>query len=94
MDQPETTPDIDPTFFHDPGPAIQEAAEQHLERVWEAFHREEEGELPDGQDVPSPAVAPFCGCSRCEIREVLAGAWPLIERYFAPQKAPRSTATG
>lgn len=85
MDKFEKAPNADPSsddFYIDPGPAIQVAAEKHLEQVWDAFYRAEEGEFADDAEDESPANAPFCGCSRCEVREVLAGAWPLIEKYF------------
>jgi hypothetical protein len=29
---------------------------------------------------PSPALAPFCGCDTCLVRETLAAIWPHIER--------------
>jgi hypothetical protein len=68
----------------DPGPAIQRAAEAHLSACWEAHYAEEEAE--DGaEEVPSPAFGPFCGCETCIVREVIAGAWPVIEAYFATQ---------
>jgi hypothetical protein len=60
---------------------IQKAAERHLNLVWEAEYAQEEAE--DGVEVPTPAIAPFCGCETCIVREVLAGAWPEIEAYFA-----------
>ncbi len=71
---------FDETFDTDPGPAVQAAAERHLAAVWTAFYASEEA---DDLDIPSPASAPFCGCETCVVREVLAGAWPTIEAYFA-----------
>jgi hypothetical protein len=68
----------------DPGPAIQAAAERHLNACWDAHYAEEEAE--DGaEEVPSPAVGPFCGCETCIVRECIAGAWPVIEAYFSLQ---------
>jgi hypothetical protein len=64
--------------------AIQQSAEAHMEAVWAAFYADEEAE-PGDAEVPSPAVGPFCGCETCVVREVLAGAWPAIEAYFASQ---------
>lgn len=32
-------------------------------------------------EVNTPAVGPYCGCDTRTIREVLAGAWPVIEQY-------------
>jgi hypothetical protein len=60
---------------------MQQAAERHLLLCWEASYEEENAEV--GTEVPSPAVGPFCGCETCVVREVLAGAWPKIEEYFA-----------
>jgi hypothetical protein len=83
----------DPTFYDDPGPAMQAAAERHLELVWAAFYRDEEDEEQvEGEEIESPAVGPFCGCETCTVREVLAGAWPLIEAYFAGREAPGARA--
>jgi len=65
----------------DPGWAAHQAAEKHMAKVWAAFYAEEEAE--DGVDsIESPAIAPFCGCETCVIRETLAAAWPVIEEYF------------
>ena len=41
-----------------------------------------EEERDDGEEVESPAVGPFCGCDTCITRETIAGAWPVIEKYF------------
>jgi hypothetical protein len=67
----------------DHGLAMQQAAERHINLVWAAFYQAEDDE--DGEDIVSPAVGPFCGCTTCEVRETLAGAWPAIETYFAMQ---------
>lgn len=64
----------------DPGPDFQAAAERHLRAVLEA--EDEQAEHPE-RDVSTPAVGPFCGCETCLVREVLAGAWPVIEEYMA-----------
>ncbi len=62
--------------------AMQMAAERHLALCEDALEAEEEAE--DLENLPpSPAVGPFCGCQTCVVREVLAGAWPKIEEYFA-----------
>lgn len=55
------------------GMRMQDAAERHLAAVNDAYWREEEGE-----DVASPAFAPYDGCDTCVVREVLAGAWPVM----------------
>lgn len=65
---------------NDWGARIQAAAERHLNAVSDAeFELEND---PDSKAL-SPAVGPWCGCSTCLVREVLAGAWPEIESYFA-----------
>lgn len=56
------------------GLRMQTAAEAHLAGVNEALLLEEEGQT----DVDNPAFAPYCGCDTCTVREVLAGAWPVI----------------
>lgn len=62
--------------------AMQMAAERHLRLCDEALELEEETEDPANLP-PSPASGPYCGCETCVVREVLAGAWPTIEQYFA-----------
>lgn len=57
---------------------MQEAAERHLAAVSEAFCREEEGEA----EVDNPAVGPYDGCETCVVREVLAGAWPVMSQML------------
>ena len=64
----------------DYGLEAHQAADAHLTAVWNHFHSEEEYVDPD---VPSPAVGPFCGCQTCEVREVLAAAWPIIQEGVA-----------
>jgi hypothetical protein len=72
----------DSAVFEDPEAAreIQKDAEIHLDACYEAMY--DETDHPDLQ-ITSPSVGPFCGCNRCIVREVLAGAWPAIEKYFA-----------
>lgn len=65
----------------DYGNLMQAAADAHMEKVWNAFYAEEE----TGEEVESPAVGPFCGCETCVTREILAGAWPVIEAHFIPR---------
>jgi hypothetical protein len=62
--------DHDDLFFK-----AQQAAEAHLERCFDAMDAEEQD---DGRDVESPAIAPFCGCARCQVRETLHAAWPVL----------------
>lgn len=54
-----------------PALEIQEACERHLDACMEAL---------EDPELPSPACAPFCGCQRCEVREVL---WVACERIEA-----------
>jgi hypothetical protein len=70
----------------DPGFAMQTAAERHLNAVWEAHYAQEEAE-DEQEEIPSPAVGPFCGCETCIVREVIAGAWPVIEAYFTSRNS-------
>jgi hypothetical protein len=57
------------------GRLAHEAAEAHLEAIFQAEE--------DGDD--SPSVAPYDGCQTCDIREILAGAWPVIEQMLREQ---------
>lgn len=64
----------------------QRAAEQRLSALWE--HEEACEGLPveDWPDAP-PALAPWCGCPTCIVRETLAAAWPIM-RQAALDGAP------
>lgn len=65
---------------------MQQAAEAHLSKVDEAFWlEEEEGDT----QVDGPAVAPYCGCQTCIVREVLAGAWPVISDFVSAMSKRR-----
>lgn len=69
--------------YRDAGREAQAAAEAHLAACWEAHDAWEESD-PDDEGLPeSPAVDAFCGCSTCEVREVLAAAWPILLRDAA-----------
>lgn len=57
---------------------LQDAATAHLEACAEAEWLQEEA--GDDFEIDTPAAAPFCGCTTCVVREVLVGAWPVIER--------------
>lgn len=72
------------TLAFDWGAAMHEAAEAHLTKVNDAAWLQEEA----GEDfeVDSPAMAPFCGCETCVVREVIVGAWPVILRMFEAHK--------
>lgn len=62
--------DHDITIDH--GQLAQRAAEERLNAL--------DDNLLD--DVPLPPgiepVAPYCGCRTCEVREILAAAWPFL----------------
>lgn len=74
--------------FHDWGGIAQQAAEDHLTRVWEAFHSED-------PEVDDPAIGAFDGCQTCEIREVLMVALPIIaEGILAGQVSVEELASG
>lgn len=60
----------------DHGMAAQKAAEEHLDACWEAYWMEE---VDGDEDVISPALAPFCGCQTCVVREVLYAAYPHLK---------------
>lgn len=73
---------------------LQARAEAHLdaciaaEDEW-AFH-----DQSDDDDVEwphSPAVAPFCGCTTCVVREVLHAAWPLMIEHAMQEAASPAT---
>lgn len=66
----------------DYGARVHAAAEAHLLACTEAEYTAEDN--PDA-DIPSPASAPYCGCSTCDVREVLHVAWPMIESYVRQQ---------
>ncbi len=66
---------------YDAGLAAHDAAEQHLKACWEAFYAQEDCETDEV--IASSAFGPFCGCDTCVVREVLAAAWPVIEKHFA-----------
>lgn len=50
---------------------IHRKARDHVVACSEAFYAEESGQ----EDVENPAVAPFCGCDDCIVREILVVAW-------------------
>lgn len=55
------------------GIVAQKAAEAHLQACMDALDAEQ-----DGDEIQSPASAPFCGCDTCCVREVLFAAWPFL----------------
>ena len=72
----------------DPYQAAQDAAELHLSACNAALWSDEFDGIPDGHDdvIPdSPAVAPFCGCDTCLVREVLHAALPFMAAIVAAE---------
>ncbi|GLW34486.1 hypothetical protein [Actinoplanes regularis] len=66
----------EPTSARDAGWEAHRAALAHLEACSEAMYAAEEtGDLGEAE---SPAVAPYCGCGDCDVRETLAVAWPIL----------------
>lgn len=55
----------------------QRAAEEHLAACQEALYAEEDYGDTDVA-AGSPAIAPFCGCDTCVVREILHAAWPFM----------------
>lgn len=66
----------------DYGLEAQRAAEEHLERLYEA---DEMDEYPEDY----PALAPFCGCTTCIVREVLYVGWPILEEAVLAEERAR-----
>ena len=62
----------------DIGRRAQRAAEAHLAACEEAMY---EADCVGEAEVDSPASAPFCGCTTCQVREVLHAAWPIFEEH-------------
>jgi hypothetical protein len=65
---------------YDPGFAAHQAAEKHVEACQQVMF-----ELDDGaefEDVLDPSSAPYCGCTTCDVREILHAAWPIMEAHF------------
>jgi hypothetical protein len=54
----------------------QQAAEARMRDVTDRFWAEEEGD--DEAWAGFDAIAPYCGCDTCLVREVLYGAWPHL----------------
>lgn len=50
----------------------QQAAEERLARC--------DAELFGELNGDSPALAPYCGCTTCQVREALDAAWPILRR--------------
>lgn len=63
----------------DPGTVAHRAVVARLDALYERLEAEDNGEDVDWADTP--AVAPFCGCTDCLVREVLsAGITSLVEQ--------------
>ena len=72
-------------LVRDYGLEAHQAADAHLTAVWNHFYGAMELEMTAGGEPlgDDPAVGPFCGCQTCEVREVLAAAWPIIQEGVA-----------
>lgn len=67
----------------DPGAVATQAAIDRLEYLDECLGIECEG----GEAIwPEDLQAPYCGCNVCQVRETLAAAWPIIEKYVRDQR--------
>lgn len=61
---------------------LQRRCETHLDACREALYETETHDLDAGNDWnTSPAFGPFCGCSTCEVREVLAMAAEVLDEW-------------
>lgn len=59
---------------------MQQAAEDHITAVWD-YANEADASLTDEEleDLgPDPAIGPWCGCTTCEVREILTVAIPIM----------------
>lgn len=59
---------------------VQEAAEDHITAVWD-YYNEADATLTDEELEalgPDPTVGPWCGCTTCEVREILTVAIPIV----------------
>lgn len=61
----------------DIGLIAQRAAEKHIERLDGCLYDEQDG-VPDVQWPES--AGPYCGCTTCQVREILWIVWPIIEQ--------------
>lgn len=73
------------------GIEAQAAAELHIGAVWDYLHAMEDEDVDrDGEDPgDDPASAPFCGCTTCEVREILHAGAPFIIAGTADELARR-----
>lgn len=59
--------------------AAHRAAEEHLTACVESMHDD---------DVPEPDTAgPYCGCTTCDVREVLHAAYPHLRAMWEAERA-------
>lgn len=69
----------DPVDTH--AAAAQRAAEDHLTACVMWVHE-------DDDEVPEPdTLEPFCGCTTCEVREVLYAAYPHLRAMWEADQA-------
>lgn len=61
----------------------QKAAEARIMACMDELHDD------DGETMETVAVAPFCGCYTCIVREIIDAAWPaLYEIAHSPLVLP------
>ncbi len=70
---------------YDFGLQAQEAAEEHITNVWAYHHavEEAEGDAEVQALGDSPSLGAFCGCTTCEVREILYASLPFLQAGFA-----------
>ena len=66
--------------------AAHAAAEAHIVDVWTFHHEAEDAETAEDLEQLGEGpvtLAPFCGCTTCEVREILHAAVPVLGRALA-----------
>lgn len=82
MSEPITVKDVrgdDVVLLEDFGVQAQQAAEEHIANCWSWLRADE----TDESEGDSPAIGPFCGCTTCEVREILYASLPFLQAGFA-----------
>lgn len=85
-DWTEVTPPPGEPGERDWGQLAHKVAAEHLDACENAFWCEQgecETESHDGEPgsptCETPALAPYCSCSTCQVREMVGAVWPVIE---------------
>ncbi len=76
---------VEVPLARDFGAQAQQAAEAHINQVWEYHHavEEAEGDAEVQALGDDPAIGAFCGCTTCEVREILFASLPFLQAGFA-----------